>query len=31
VIHEKQATLTMHMDEFTYRNLQLALMCNVGP
>jgi hypothetical protein len=31
VIHEKQMSLTMHMDEFTYRNLQLALMCSVGP
>jgi hypothetical protein len=31
VIHEKQATLTMHMDEWTFQNLQLALMCTVGP
>lgn len=29
VIHEKQASVTMHMDEFTFKNLQLALMC--GP
>lgn len=26
VIHEKQATLTMHMDEWSYKNLQLAFM-----
>jgi hypothetical protein len=31
VIHEKQATLNMHMDEFSFKNLQLAFMAMVGP
>jgi hypothetical protein len=31
VIHEKQATLNITMDEFTYRNLQLTWMGKVGP
>jgi hypothetical protein len=28
VIHEKQMSLNMHMDEATVRNLKLALMCS---
>jgi hypothetical protein len=31
VIHEKQATLNMHMDEWSFKNLQLAFMALVGP
>jgi hypothetical protein len=31
VIHEKQATLNMHMDEWSFKNLQLAFMATVGP
>jgi hypothetical protein len=30
IIHEKQMTLTMHMDEWTYSNLFLALMGTTG-
>jgi hypothetical protein len=30
VIHEKQMTLTMHMDEWTYTNLTFALMGTTG-
>ena len=31
VIHEKQASLTMHLDEWGFKNLQLAFMATVGP
>jgi hypothetical protein len=31
VVHEKQATLNMHMDEWSFKNLQLAFMATVGP
>lgn len=31
VIHEKQATLNMRMDEWSFKNLQLAFMALVGP
>lgn len=31
VIHEKQATLNMHLDEWTYQNLMLALLGTPGP